>query len=107
MSSDLLENVQFSGGGAAVVIIDQTLLPNQIRYLELSEANGLREAIVSLRVRGAPAIGIFAAYALSVLARQIDTSDYAVFRADGKIQRTRRGSRSRHYAARPKRQTAG
>ena len=65
--------------GEAVQIIDQTLLPNELKLLTLSSAEELFEAIYSLRVRGAPAIGIFAAYAIYVLASQIEAMDYDGF----------------------------
>ncbi|HKP50183.1 MAG TPA: hypothetical protein VJU17_09235, partial [Gemmatimonadales bacterium] len=42
-------------------ILDQTLLPEEERYLELRTLEELAEAIRSLRVRGAPLIGIAAA----------------------------------------------
>jgi methylthioribose-1-phosphate isomerase len=45
-------------------LIDQTLLPTRLELLELSTAEQMREAIVALRVRGAPAIGIAAAFGL-------------------------------------------
>ncbi|MCL2496053.1 MAG: S-methyl-5-thioribose-1-phosphate isomerase [Clostridiales bacterium] len=45
-------------------IIDQTLLPGQLRICGLRTIEEIREAIGSLRVRGAPAIGIAAAYGL-------------------------------------------
>ena len=61
------ENVSLTPDGRAVRILDQSLLPGQTVYLELSEPEELFEAIASLRVRGAPAIGIFAGYALFVL----------------------------------------
>ena len=64
------ENVRLSDSGRAVRILDQSRLPNETVYLELSQAEDLYEAIASLRVRGAPAIGIFAGYALYVLALQ-------------------------------------
>ena len=63
--------------GDALVILDQTLLPNQEVYLTLDELPAIHEAIVSLRVRGAPAIGITAAYALYLAARQLHAPDYA------------------------------
>jgi len=47
--------------GQAVRLIDQTLLPTEVRYLEISAVETLWEAIRNLRVRGAPAIGIAAA----------------------------------------------
>jgi len=61
------------------VILDQTLLPNETKYITLNSAEALFEAIYTLRVRGAPAIGIFAAYALYVLARKIKTDNYDIF----------------------------
>jgi methylthioribose-1-phosphate isomerase len=70
MKNEETVNVRFSGGGDAVDIIDQSLLPNETRRLTLRGADELYEAIASLRVRGAPAIGIFAAHALYVLAAQ-------------------------------------
>ena len=77
------ENVYLSDDSTAVIIIDQTLLPGETRLAELREPEELFEAIKSLRVRGAPAIGIFAAYALYVLARQIgaEHEDAAAFNA--------------------------
>ncbi len=41
-----------------VRLIDQTLLPNELKYIECDTVEELWEAIKSLRVRGAPAIGI-------------------------------------------------
>ena len=79
MSLDKVENVRLSEDGQAVVIIDQTLLPDEVRYISLKTAEEMHDAIFSLRVRGAPAIGIFAAYSLYVLARGIKTDDYNVF----------------------------
>lgn len=50
-------------------ILDQTLLPGSETWLEIAGAEAMAEAIGSLRVRGAPAIGIAAALALAVEAR--------------------------------------
>ncbi|MBP9201942.1 MAG: S-methyl-5-thioribose-1-phosphate isomerase [Gemmatimonadales bacterium] len=52
---------------AAVRILDQTLLPNDERYLTLETLEQVAEAIHSLRVRGAPLIGISAAMGLAAL----------------------------------------
>ena len=43
-------------------LIDQTLLPMQLKMLSISTIAEAFEAIIMLRVRGAPAIGIAAAY---------------------------------------------
>ena len=66
-SIPVTENVSLSESGRAVRILDQSLLPGETVYLELSRSEELFEAIASLRIRGAPAIGIFAGYALYVL----------------------------------------
>lgn len=77
-----IDNVRLSADGRAVRILDQSLLPNETIYLELQTPEELYEAIATLRVRGAPAIGIFAGYALYVLALQTKTTSYADFLAE-------------------------
>lgn len=47
-------------------IIDQTLLPTECRYIELKTVAEVWEAIKTLRVRGAPAIGICAGFGVLV-----------------------------------------
>jgi methylthioribose-1-phosphate isomerase len=53
------------GPSGCLRIIDQTLLPGEERYLDLDTVDAVVEAIRSLRVRGAPAIGIAAAMGLA------------------------------------------
>lgn len=67
-----VKNVYPTNGGATVTIIDQTLLPNEVRCIELANAEAMYEAIKLLRVRGAPAIGICAGFCMAALARGID-----------------------------------
>jgi len=57
-----LETIQFKD--RTLSIIDQTLLPNSFKVIPIKTIEEAVEAIRSLRVRGAPAIGVFAAYAL-------------------------------------------
>ncbi len=52
-----------------VRLLDQTLLPNQVIWLDIRTAAEAAEAIVSMRIRGAPAIGITAAYGMALAAR--------------------------------------
>ncbi|MDG5765962.1 S-methyl-5-thioribose-1-phosphate isomerase [Balneolales bacterium ANBcel1] len=59
-STPVFQSISWTGDHLR--IIDQTLLPGREAYLDLQDADGVREAIRSLRVRGAPAIGIAAAY---------------------------------------------
>ena len=71
-----VKNIALSPDGSAVRILDQTRLPGEVVYLELREREAMIEAIRSLRVRGAPAIGIFAAYAVYVLSRSYGGDDF-------------------------------
>ncbi len=75
MSAVYPENVRLTADGTAVRILDQTRLPGETVYLELKTPEELREAICALRVRGAPAIGIFAAYAIYVLCLHSGAAD--------------------------------
>lgn len=79
---DKLFTVRLSEDGRAVEILDQTLLPNVIRFLRLETAESIYEAIFALRVRGAPAIGISAGFGMYVLAQQIEHTDFEGFYAD-------------------------
>ncbi len=82
----LAENVHLSEDGKSVVIIDQTKLPNVVEELTLSTLQEMYDAIKSLAVRGAPAIGICAGYSIYCLAQQIEVDNfedfYAQFRKD-------------------------
>lgn len=64
----LSDNIILSDDRQTVLIIDQTLLPNEEKYISLENAEQMYNAIYLLKVRGAPAIGIFAGYCLAVLA---------------------------------------
>lgn len=66
-----VENIRYDKTEEKLVIIDQTLLPNEEKFLCLTTAEEMYDAIRKLRVRGAPAIGICAAYSLYTLARTI------------------------------------
>lgn len=56
--------------GDALKVLDQRQLPEKIVYDEYKDAVGVAEAIVSMRVRGAPAIGIAAAYGVVLSVRK-------------------------------------
>lgn len=64
-----------------MLILDQTRLPGEEIYIEMRTKEDVYEAIYKLRVRGAPAIGVAAAYGLFVAVRDIsETADMAMFR---------------------------
>ena len=62
--------VEIDPQSAEVVMLDQRLLPNEVRYYRYRKADEVADAIRSMVVRGAPAIGIAAAYALALVARE-------------------------------------
>jgi methylthioribose-1-phosphate isomerase len=64
----------------AVVVLDQRRLPEEEVELRLTSAAGLAEAIRSLAIRGAPAIGVAAAYGYALAAEQGEDLD-ATFEA--------------------------
>ena len=66
----MCDNVKLAADGMSVRILDQTRLPNDEVYLDLTTAEACFDAIARLAVRGAPAIGIFAAAAFAMLAKR-------------------------------------
>lgn len=65
-----MENLKFTG--TKLIILDQTLLPNEEKWVEIENKEQAYYAIKTLMVRGAPAIGIFAGYAMALFARDND-----------------------------------
>jgi methylthioribose-1-phosphate isomerase len=63
-------------------ILDQSLLPNKVLRLRLSSVEAIREAISELKVRGAPAIGIAAAYASYLALRSSTARDWPSLAAE-------------------------
>ena len=74
-----LNTVVLSEDRKSIVILDQTLLPKNIKYLKLSKRDEIWEAIYKLRVRGAPAIGCAAAFGLYILASGYEGDDVEGF----------------------------
>ncbi|MFH1775464.1 MAG: S-methyl-5-thioribose-1-phosphate isomerase [Chloroflexota bacterium] len=66
--------------GDRVRIIDQTRLPHEEVYLELDDYRSLAAAIKELKIRGAPAIGVAAGYAVVLGAREIEAGSPDDFR---------------------------
>ncbi|MFC1979820.1 S-methyl-5-thioribose-1-phosphate isomerase [Chloroflexota bacterium] len=59
--------------GDKIKIIDQTKLPQAEVYLEIADLSAAVSAIKELKIRGAPAIGIFGAYAVALGALKIES----------------------------------
>lgn len=77
-----LKTVRLSDDLSAVVILDQTRLPAEETYLALLSAEDIWDAIYKLKVRGAPAIGVAAAYGIYICSRQIQAVSYNEFYAE-------------------------
>jgi len=56
--------------GSSLTLLNQTLLPNQVKYIKCEDYRSIAEAIRRLEVRGAPAIGAAAAFAFVIGARE-------------------------------------
>ena len=65
------DTVSLDDENSAVVIIDQTKLPGTTEIIALKTAQEIWDAIYLLQVRGAPAIGVAAAYGIYVLAKAL------------------------------------
>ncbi|MCM1387313.1 MAG: S-methyl-5-thioribose-1-phosphate isomerase [Bacillus sp. (in: Bacteria)] len=73
------ETVALDDDNSAIIIIDQTKLPGATELISLRTGEEIWEAIYLLKVRGAPAIGVTAAFGIYLLAKQIMTEDYDAF----------------------------
>lgn len=72
----LVQAVKLVDDEDAMIILDQTLLPGEKKYIKVIEMKDVWEAIYSLRVRGAPAIGIAAAYGVYLGTKASTANNY-------------------------------
>ena len=63
-------------------LVDQTKLPDKFRYIYCGDLGSLKKAIVALKVRGAPAIGIAGALGILLAARKSKAKTFSRFRKD-------------------------
>ena len=87
-----VDTIQWIDG--KIRIIDQTLLPDKLIFLDIDEITVLEDAIRRLRVRGAPAIGIAGAMGAALAASNYSGSDSqklveTVREAISKLKKTR------------------
>ncbi|MFT9847275.1 S-methyl-5-thioribose-1-phosphate isomerase [Aneurinibacillus sp. REN35] len=79
-----LQSVRWEGD--QLILLDQTLLPEKAEYLILSDVKQVWDAIERLKVRGAPAIGITAAYGVYVAVRNAEEEQAEALIAEVKKQ---------------------
>ena len=72
----------------SVHIIDQSRLPHVFETLKLTSAEAMADAIRAMRVRGAPLIGVAAAYGIALAVRR-DASDASISQASKLLHATR------------------
>lgn len=77
------ESLQWNG--ETLKILDQTKLPQQLVYIYATSLLDVREAIVKLQVRGAPAIGLAAAYGLYLGVREIEVENITEFHEKSRL----------------------
>ena len=65
-------------------LIDQTLLPNEIKYEKFDTVEGVWDAIQVMKVRGAPAIGVTAAYGMAIAAAKAPNDNFDNFYSEFK-----------------------
>ena len=60
--------------GASLRVLNQTLLPEDVRYMVCSRADDVADCISDMKVRGAPAIGAAAAYGMLLAALEANAA---------------------------------
>ncbi len=73
------DSVELSENGKDLVILDQSLLPNEEKFLHLTSAEQIFYAITLLKVRGAPALGITGALGLAMCMNRSEARTMAEF----------------------------
>ncbi|MEH7323422.1 S-methyl-5-thioribose-1-phosphate isomerase [Cytobacillus firmus] len=73
---DVIQSVRLDDENNTLILLDQTVLPNEKNFLHLKELKDIWDAIYHLKVRGAPAIGIAAAYGVYLGTKQSAADSY-------------------------------
>lgn len=73
----MLKSIEWKDG--RVIILDQSLLPHRIEYIECRDYEEVAEAIRKLKIRGAPAIGIASAMGVALGAEKLNTESLSDF----------------------------
>src|SRR5262249_25850827 len=88
ISGTAYRSIWLNDDGWSVTIIDQTKLPHAFETIRLETREQAAHAIKTMEVRGAPLIGVTAAYGLCLALRQ-DPSDQSLTRASAFLGATR------------------
>lgn len=77
-----MRTIDWNDESKCVVMVDQTLLPKEYRIIECKTLSSLCEAIKSLRVRGAPALGVAGGFGVALAAFLSGTKDFEIMIKD-------------------------
>lgn len=75
--------------GEGIEILDQTVLPHEERYVRLGTTAGVAEAIRSLRVRGAPLLGVTGVCGMAIAGEERGVAAEALAKAAAELKATR------------------
>mgnify|MGYP006266360201 CR=1 FL=1 len=81
--------VDWDDAAGALVLIDQTVLPQRCEFVSCTTVDSVVDAIVRLVVRGAPALGAVGAYGVAVAMLQGEREDWAPDRLEAEVLRVR------------------
>ena len=73
----MVPTVEWNNG--AVRLLDQSRLPGAVEFLDCRDYQTVADAIRTLKVRGAPAIGVTASMGIALGAQAIQTTDHVIF----------------------------
>src|SRR5215467_7142454 len=71
-----MRTLEFDTAQRALILVDQTRLPREIVLVTCRTAEDVAHAIRSMQVRGAPAIGVAAAYGMALAAAAAPSSNF-------------------------------
>lgn len=80
INETIIQSIEWKDG--YVRIIDQTFLPGRQVYCDIRDVGQMWDAIKKLKVRGAPAIGIAAAYAFYLGIKDLPETNFASFKIE-------------------------
>lgn len=83
----IIDNIKLNEDETEIIIINQVKLPNTLEYKTVDNLEDAYQAIKNLEIRGAPAIGIFAGYAMYILSLKDIDLDFAAFYTNFKKNR--------------------
>jgi methylthioribose-1-phosphate isomerase len=75
-----MRTIEWIPGSNIVRLIDQRRLPNQLEYLDIHDAAEMVNAIQSMAIRGAPALGVAGAFGMVLESQKVSNTGYGDLR---------------------------